>query len=373
MIYIDNLEYQITSGMLQSLYLLRMHNPEGYADNVTMNPYGPFYYYYHKDHLSNNREVWKAAYSINGTEPPAGIVQQTSYYPSGLPWSDGMGKSVQPYKYNGKEFVEMHGYDTYDYGARGYYAASGRFTSVDPLAEMKPWHSPYAYCSNNPVNRTDPTGLYDLPEVTVTAPAPNNNNNFNFGFQQLLDEANRNTPQIPRITPPTPSFNLPKNPNANSIVINNKDPKKDNSTLQNISDALAAIGISGNAVEIVVAKSGGEQIVYVTLKGATAIANAAKVSSVLKDIGGYTFYLGAILDVAKAANGEQSWLKAGFSIGVARTAMKVGGWPGFVIGGGYILLDKLGAFDGAPANLPDYQRPITPIDATKTVIPNYSH
>ena len=49
MIYIDNLEYQISSGMLQSLYLLRMHNPEGYADNVTINPYGPYYYYYHKD------------------------------------------------------------------------------------------------------------------------------------------------------------------------------------------------------------------------------------------------------------------------------------------------------------------------------------
>ena len=29
----------------------------------------------------------------------------------------------------------MHGYDTYDYGWRGYYAAVGRFTMVDPLAE----------------------------------------------------------------------------------------------------------------------------------------------------------------------------------------------------------------------------------------------
>ena len=159
MIYIDNLEYQITSGMLQSLYLLRMHNPEGYADNVTMNPYGPFYYYYHKDHLGNNREVWKAAYSINGTVTPASIVQQTSYYPSGLPWSDGSGVSSQPYKYNGKEFVEMHGLDTYDYGARGYYPALGRFMTVDPMAEKRPWESPYVYCGNNPVNRVDPTGM----------------------------------------------------------------------------------------------------------------------------------------------------------------------------------------------------------------------
>ena len=147
--------------MLQSLYLLRMHNPEGYADNVTINPYGPYYYYYHKDHLGNNREVWRAAYSINGTVTPASIIQQTSYYPSGLPWSDGTGVSIQPYKYNGKEFVEMHGLDTYDYGARGYYPASGRFMTVDPLAEKKPWMSPYAYCSGDPVNRIDPDGKND--------------------------------------------------------------------------------------------------------------------------------------------------------------------------------------------------------------------
>ena len=51
--------------MLQSLYLLRMHNPEGYTDNVTINPYGPFYNYYNKYQLGNNREVWRVVYSIN--------------------------------------------------------------------------------------------------------------------------------------------------------------------------------------------------------------------------------------------------------------------------------------------------------------------
>ena len=86
-------------------------------------------------------------------------MQRNRYYPSGLPWSDGTGVSAQPYKYNGKEFVEMHGLDTYDYGARGYYPAMGRFMSVDPLAEKHYNISPYVYCANNPVNLIDPDGM----------------------------------------------------------------------------------------------------------------------------------------------------------------------------------------------------------------------
>jgi hypothetical protein len=35
------------------------------------------------------------------------------------------------------------------------------FISKDPLFEKYPWMSPYAYCSNNPVNRIDPTGMSD--------------------------------------------------------------------------------------------------------------------------------------------------------------------------------------------------------------------
>jgi len=53
----------------------------------------------------------------------------------------------------------MHGYDIYDYGARVYYPAIGRFTSVDPLSENNPGISPYAYCYGNPVRYIDPLGL----------------------------------------------------------------------------------------------------------------------------------------------------------------------------------------------------------------------
>ncbi|WP_353332894.1 RHS repeat-associated core domain-containing protein [Bacteroides sedimenti] len=86
---------------------------------------------------------------------------RTINHPSGLPWGESEGANVQPYKYNGKEFIEMHGYDTYDYGARGYYPAIQRFTSIDPLAEKYYSISPYAFYSNNSINSIDLDGMDD--------------------------------------------------------------------------------------------------------------------------------------------------------------------------------------------------------------------
>ena len=150
--YVENVEYKF-NGCDPGIYLLdKVHNLEGYIDNLYVSG-GPTYNYYRRDHLGNNREVWRANTNIT--------VQRTQYYPSGLPWatSSGDNPGLQPYKYNGKEFVEMHGYDTYDYGARGMYPAIMRFTTPDPLAEKYYSISPYAYCNNNPVRYIDPTGM----------------------------------------------------------------------------------------------------------------------------------------------------------------------------------------------------------------------
>ncbi|WP_304487932.1 RHS repeat-associated core domain-containing protein, partial [Dysgonomonas sp. Marseille-P4677] len=64
----------------------------------------------------------------------------------------------QKYKYNGKELDDMHQLNLYDYSARYYESAVGRFTSVDPLAEKYYSISPYAYVANNPINAIDPRG-----------------------------------------------------------------------------------------------------------------------------------------------------------------------------------------------------------------------
>ena len=77
----------------------------------------------------------------------------------------------------------MSGYDTYDYGARGYYPAIGRFTSVDPLAERYYSTSPYVYCLNNPVNYIDPNGEFSTKFGAWLYKV------FNGGGQTLKDKA----------------------------------------------------------------------------------------------------------------------------------------------------------------------------------------
>jgi RHS repeat-associated protein len=64
---------------------------------------------------------------------------------------------IPDYKFNAKELDEENG--MYYYSARYYNPPT--FISRDPLFEKKPWVSCYAYCANNPVNKVDPTGLYE--------------------------------------------------------------------------------------------------------------------------------------------------------------------------------------------------------------------
>lgn len=68
--------------------------------------------------------------------------------------------NVQSHKYNGKEFDQMHGLNTYDYGARQYNPVTGRWDRVDQLAEDNTNVSPYMYCAGNPVNLIDPDGRF---------------------------------------------------------------------------------------------------------------------------------------------------------------------------------------------------------------------
>ena len=87
------------------------------------------------------------------------VVQVINYKTFGGLMGESTGGDTQTYKYNGKELDRINGLDWYDYGARNYDAALGRWHVVDPLAEKYYNVSPYAYCGNNPMNRIDLNGM----------------------------------------------------------------------------------------------------------------------------------------------------------------------------------------------------------------------
>ncbi|KAA6302580.1 MAG: hypothetical protein EZS26_001087 [Candidatus Ordinivivax streblomastigis] len=132
--------------------------PGGYTDFEENTENGAcniekIHYFYSRDHLGNNRDVVRK--DGNGIE----IMQRMEYFSFGAPLPPFIGDAAfQPYKYNDKEFDQMHGLNWYDYGARFYDPLASRWLTPDPLAEKYYAISPYAYCGNNPVNRIDPDG-----------------------------------------------------------------------------------------------------------------------------------------------------------------------------------------------------------------------
>jgi len=111
--------------------------------------------YYFADHLGTSRVVVSSA---------GAILDDSDFYPFGgeriVTSSSG-----NRYKFTGKERDTESGLDYF--GFRYDSSSLGRFMSPDPLTASGRLENPqtwnrYAYVSNNPLNRIDPTGLYDF-------------------------------------------------------------------------------------------------------------------------------------------------------------------------------------------------------------------
>jgi len=108
-------------------------------------------FYYHTDHLGSTSYIIDAK---------ANVAQFDAYLPYGeLLVDEHSSTEEMPYKFNGKEFDEETG--LYYYGARYMNPRTSLWYGVDPLAEKYPEIGGYAYCHDNPINRSDKTGLAD--------------------------------------------------------------------------------------------------------------------------------------------------------------------------------------------------------------------
>lgn len=122
-------------------------------------------------------EAWRFEYNITDQLGSVNVVfsphkcgqpeisQTGIYYPYGmlLEQNNYSKHKINKFLYNGKELQDdiMAGLnlDIYDYGARMYDPAVGRWWSVDPLAEKYRRWSPYNYCVGNPIRFIDPDGM----------------------------------------------------------------------------------------------------------------------------------------------------------------------------------------------------------------------
>ncbi len=150
---------------------------EGYVnvlDNHGVKNYN--YVFNYTDHLGNIR----VSYGVDPETSSLKIMEENHYYAFGLKHTNynsdkllyqkgtsggvvlkgGTPTVESPYKYmyNGKEYQDELGLNMYEYGARNYDSALGRWMNMDNLAEKFINHSPYHYAGNNPIRNIDVDG-----------------------------------------------------------------------------------------------------------------------------------------------------------------------------------------------------------------------
>ncbi len=171
--YLGGYQYQGIGAVTPTLQFFP--TAEGYVKN-TAGLYS--YVFNYTDHLGNVRLSYSDS-DKNGIIATTEILEESNYYPFGLKHSY-TASSSQPnykYKYNGKELQDELNLNVYDYGARNYDPALGRWMNIDPLAEKMSRYSPYNYCFDNPIRFTDPDGMIAFDVIEIISSEKDKNGN----------------------------------------------------------------------------------------------------------------------------------------------------------------------------------------------------
>jgi len=185
--YLSGFQYE--NGVLQFF-----PHAEGYVKHKGNNQF--IYAYQYKDHLGNVRLSY-ADINGNGTiEPATEILEENNYYPFGLKHkgynevvNSNRSEAAERYKFNGMEWQPELGLDVYDFGARNYDAAIGRWLNIDPLAENSRRWTPYNYAYNNPIYFVDPDGMQSTTFDAVKDYLTFNNGYYDIEFGEFAGAA----------------------------------------------------------------------------------------------------------------------------------------------------------------------------------------
>jgi RHS repeat-associated protein len=130
-----------------------------------------------------------------------GIAEQYEYDAFGYPYFyDGSGSNIgsslwgNPFLFTGREYLKE--LKLYDYRARMYQPELGRFMQPDPKEFGAGDYNLYRYCHNDPVNKSDPTGLDPLAKGVLDVPAnvlKNAYDNARKAAEETLKNTNRQT------------------------------------------------------------------------------------------------------------------------------------------------------------------------------------
>jgi RHS repeat-associated protein len=146
------IEERAANDAFQRMYL------HGAAVNEVVGGYGPAYgdAFYFQDGRGNVTHV---------TGPGNNVIERVNYFVSGQPsffdrWGNWMpGSSLDTrFLFQGALFVP--GPEIYDMRNRFYHCNLGRFMQSDPIGFDAGDMNLFRYCGNDPVNQSDPTGLY---------------------------------------------------------------------------------------------------------------------------------------------------------------------------------------------------------------------
>ncbi|MEQ6121138.1 DUF6443 domain-containing protein [Reichenbachiella sp. MALMAid0571] len=156
----DNYDYIVGSGGYVGVTTAALNANEPIFNDMALEVEQSGYLYIYISNESNSlNPVYFDDFNVSIQESP--VLETTDYYPFGLTFNSYAkpGTIGQNFKYNSKELVADLSLGWYDYQARWYDPALGRWHTVDPAADFMRRHSPYNYAFDNPIRFIDPDGM----------------------------------------------------------------------------------------------------------------------------------------------------------------------------------------------------------------------